>query len=578
MSSRVRDFLSASVGHQDQGQRRRRWAAFTLSVVTLVAFTCAVSAFQQRATARAERDSAISGEVTAEADALRGTDRSLAARLDLAAYRIHPTSTLVTDLLGTQSAPLSTPLAGHTGKVYAVAYSPVGHLLATAGSEDTIRLWDVADATHPSPLGAGFAAHSGGVMSLALRPDGRTPASTGRDHTIGLWNVSRPCRPVAWTPPLHGHTGIVFSVSFSPDGRSLTSAGDDDTVRLWSVADPAHPARLGEPLHSRKGAVAPAVHSPDGRTVASAGHDHTIRLWNVTHPGRQVVWGPAMTGHSDTVHAVAFSPDSRIMASVSNDRGLRLWNVANPADPVGLGVVPQAAANTIYAVAFSPDGRVVATAGADQTIRLWDVTDPARPTAVGGAVTGHTGPRPGAVQSGRALFCQHRRRPHRRPAVHESRRRHPPDLRRDERHHHRPGVEPLRPVAPLPQALRLTSPPSRCQPAPVVTAELHLAEADATCQQQSAVAETIVQVRRDAEKTLYAAAPRMWTPCDSSARGLWPGRTRRRRSHRGPRTIAPEPRCPQGRAVAHGGCSAWAGTLNTIREPSQLFSIATPRT
>ncbi len=390
LNSRVQDFLAASARHQDRGDRRRRSAFLALSFLTVLALVGAVVAFQQRSTARAERDTAVSGEMMSEADELRATDQSLAARLDVVGYRLHPTNGLSTDLLGTQSAPLATTLTGHTDVVYAVAFSPKGHLMATAGQDDTIRLWNVADTAHPAPIGTPFAAHTAGTMWLSFSPDGRTLAGAGRDHTVRLWNLTHPTRPTPWAAPLRGHTGTVFSVSFGPDGRTLASAGDDGSVRLWNVADPAHPAQLGKPLRSQRGKVASATYSPDGRTVASAGHDHTIQLWNVTDPADPKMWGPALTGHTDTVYAVAFTPDSRIMASVGNDLTVRLWNVADPAKPKALGTIPSAATNTIYAAAFSPDGHVLATAGADQTVRLWNVTNPADPVPLCPPLTGHT--------------------------------------------------------------------------------------------------------------------------------------------------------------------------------------------
>ncbi|MBY8881201.1 nSTAND1 domain-containing NTPase [Actinacidiphila acidipaludis] len=390
LSRRAREFLAASTRQQGRGRRRRRAAFAGLCLLTLLAVVAAGTALQQRSTARSERDSAVSGEVQAEADQLRGTDQSLAARLDVAGYRIHPTDLLSTDLLGTQTTPLSTPLTGHSATVYAVAFSARGHLMATAGQDDTVRLWSVAGATPAVPLGHPIHAHSGGVMWLSFSPDGRTLAGAGRDHTVRLWNLRDPKHPVA-EPALRGHTGIVFSVSFGPDGRTLASAGDDGTVRLWDLSDPARPGELGEPLRSQRGAIASATFSPDGRVLASAGHDHTIQLWNVTDPAKPARWGPPLRGHTDTVYAVAFSKDSRTMASVGNDFTVRLWNVSDPAGPVPLSTIPDAATNTIYAVAFSPDGKVLATAGADQTVRLWNVTDPTSPLALCPPLTGHTG-------------------------------------------------------------------------------------------------------------------------------------------------------------------------------------------
>ncbi|WP_329143660.1 WD40 repeat domain-containing protein [Streptomyces sp. NBC_01456] len=387
---RIEEFLAASVRHAGRAARLRRAGIAAVCVLALVASVAAVVAFKKSATAHAERNNAIAGEVQAEAGQLRETDPSLAAQLDIAAYRIHPQPKLRTDLINAAGAPVSRPLAAGSGTVYAVAYSPDRRTLAAAGADGMIRLWNVADPAAPVPLGRPVASHSQWVYWLAFSPDGRTLASAGRDRTVRLWNVTRPAHPAPWGQPLTGHTSYVFSVSFSRDGRTLASASDDGTVRLWNVADPAHPQRLGQPLKGHDhGAVASAAFSPDGRTLASAGHDHTIRLWDVTHPAGPRRLG-RLTGFKDTVYAVAFSPDSRLLAGVGNDRTVRLWNVADPADPVPLGAPLTAHHDTVYAVAFSPDGRVMATAGADHTVRLWNVMNPSAPVPIGQPLTGHT--------------------------------------------------------------------------------------------------------------------------------------------------------------------------------------------
>ncbi len=383
----VAEFVAASLRQQHRAIRWRRAVVAALCVLTVLASAGAVVAWRQRSTALAERDQAIAGRVTAEAEQLAGIDVSLAAQLYLAAYRLHPAPDSYTGLLNSENVALSTPLTGNPDTVYAVAYSPKQPILASGGKDSRVRLWSVADPAHPIAL-ATLSGHSDRVYWVAFSPDGRTLATASRDRTARLWNVADPAHPNLLAT-LSGHDSYVYSVSFSPDGRTLATAGQDRTVRLWDVTDPAHPT-AGPVLAGHTDAVASATFSPDRHTLVSVGHDRTVRLWDVTDPAHPAP-GAVLTGHTDTVYEAAFTPDGHTMATVSNDRSVRLWDLTDPAHPAALGLPLTGHTDTIYTVAFSPDGRTLATAGADQTVRLWNVADRNHPVALGSPLAGHTG-------------------------------------------------------------------------------------------------------------------------------------------------------------------------------------------
>ncbi|MDX6501823.1 MAG: hypothetical protein QOG23_5083, partial [Blastocatellia bacterium] len=368
-------FLAASTAQQHHSARLRRAALVLLSVLALVASAAAAVAFQQSAAAQRERDTAILNRITAQADRLRSTDVSLAAQLDLIAYRMRPTPELYTDLITTGNTALSTPLTGHTDFIFSAVYSPDGHTLATASADRTVRLWNVTDPTHPMPLGPPLTGHTNRVGAVAFSPDGRILASGSNDQTVRLWNLTDPAHPTPLGLPLTGHTNMVNAVAFSPDGHILASSGADRTVRLWNLTDPTHSTPLGTPLTGHTAWVGAVAFSPDGHTLASGSADQTVRLWNLTDSVHPTPLGPPLTGHTNTVTSVAFSPDGHTLASGSADRTVRLWNVTDTAHPTPLGLPLTGHTNYIDAVAFSPDGNTLASGSADRTVRLWNVPD-----------------------------------------------------------------------------------------------------------------------------------------------------------------------------------------------------------
>jgi WD40 repeat protein/tRNA A-37 threonylcarbamoyl transferase component Bud32 len=253
---------------------------------------------------------------------------------------------------------LRTLVGPHFGVVTALAYSPDGTRLVSAGQHGTVKVWDADEGRVVLNLDE-TNGHEGHVLGAAFSPDGKGIATAGADRTVRLWDAATG----APGPVLRGHDAEVAAVAFSPDGRRLATAGRDRVVKLWDVA-------TGEPMLTLQGhqaAVTAVVFSPDGRFLATAGEhpDMAPRLWDA-ETGEAI---RTLPGHLVNVNGLAFSPDGRHLASAGNDGVVFIWNVETGQTA---GELSPERRRMVRCVAYSPDGQWLASGGLDQSVRIWD--------------------------------------------------------------------------------------------------------------------------------------------------------------------------------------------------------------
>ncbi len=250
------------------------------------------------------------------------------------------------------------PTRGHVGQVCAVAVSPNGRLLASAGVDRTVRVWDLATGRLQHTL----TGHLGAVRTVAFGPDSQRLVSGGNDRTVRVWDT------VAGNElhTLTGHESAVRHVAFATDGASIASAEIAGIVRLWD-------GRSGTLLHHFRGdgRCLCVAFSPDGKTLV-AGDGDSIRLWDVGTSSSVAT----LSGHRGGVCSVAFHPDGQSLVSTGNapDSTVRVWDLATLTEKhrlLGHG-------GPVESGVWRADGELlVSCGGRDGIVQLWDMT--ARP-------------------------------------------------------------------------------------------------------------------------------------------------------------------------------------------------------
>ncbi|MET8151333.1 AAA family ATPase [Actinoplanes sp. NPDC049668] len=252
------------------------------------------------------------------------------------------------------------PLAGRVTvtlpvDAWELTFAPDGNRLVTVGAEGPVLLWDPQTG---KKVGAALT-----EVSAAFSPKGRRLATGAKDGTVQLRD---PDDGRAIGKPLTGHTGVVHKLLFSPDGRTLATSSDDETVQLW---DARTGGPVGPPLQGRfsirPGVVDVMDFNPAGTVLATSDVGGAVRLWDARR-GRSLGSPLAVTGEAPPI---AISPDGELIAVGGFDGVVQLWDLETRR-PVDRRM--SANPKTIRAVEFSPDGSMLATSGEDQAVRLWD--------------------------------------------------------------------------------------------------------------------------------------------------------------------------------------------------------------
>ncbi len=205
----------------------------------------------------------------------------------------------------------------HDRQLYRAQFSPDGRLVAAAGQDRLVHLWNLAS-EEPAPKS--FDAHRTWISSLVFHPTEKLLFTADHHGIIYCWDydTEMPGQP-RWSIP-EADRNNVRALLVTHDGQHLVSAGDDAIVKVWSTVD----GRPVTQLKGHKDCVFSLAVSPDGNHLVSGDLLGSIRQWNIADswkPARELdarllhTRGDDFLADVGGVRSLAFRADGQVLAA-----------------------------------------------------------------------------------------------------------------------------------------------------------------------------------------------------------------------------------------------------------------------
>ncbi|HEY6565211.1 MAG TPA: protein kinase, partial [Pirellulaceae bacterium] len=298
----------------------------------------------------------------------------------------------------------------HNGFATAVAFDGSGRILATAGGDSYVRVWDLADWMAPPKVSA---SPSADTVALCVHPtlprvavakdfNSRRAAQVNGNPRIEIIDFESN----TLLKSLKGHEDWLTSVAYHPEGKQIISGSKDRTVRVWD----AEQGTIERTLSGHTDVVTGVAYVLGGTRIVSGSQDRTIRLWNAATGATERIWKPQdqevvhIAGHGSTIAAATadgrihfldaatgktlaarkhgkgaisvlrFSPDGTVLLAAKSDGTIDVWDasgrwerrMSKPRQVI------QAHTEVVSSLAFHPQGLRFATSSRDMSVKLWD--------------------------------------------------------------------------------------------------------------------------------------------------------------------------------------------------------------
>lgn len=306
----------------------------------------------------------------------------------------------------------------HKDLIHDVAYDHYGRRMATCSSDQSIKVWDIAE-DGTSQQVAHWKAHSGSVWRVTwAHPEfGQVLATCSFDRTATIWEEvsaggdpgqehggsSSESSSSSWvkrTSLVDSRTSVT-DVKFAPKhlGLQLATCSSDGMVRIYEAPDVMNLSQWSPQLEINSKMSCSCIAWNPSRAhlpmIAVGSDDHSsagnskVQIYEFNENSRKWVKVEAIVGATDPVHDLAFAPNFgrsyHLLAIASRDVKIvslkpvspgKDASIANHAGNYSKFEIRQIASfnehnSQVWRVSWNVTGTILASSGDDGCVRLW---------------------------------------------------------------------------------------------------------------------------------------------------------------------------------------------------------------
>jgi WD40 repeat protein len=261
----------------------------------------------------------------------------------------------------------SVVLQGHQDWVRSIALTSDAKFLVSGSWDSTIRIWDIQTGQCIRTLGNRIKQ----ITKIRLNPQGTKIAVASGDGTMILLDALSNTVLNQW----QAHNGGINDVRFSRSGHYLVTGGEDGKVCLWRCPlqnSTNNNAELPvKTVSVHQSPVASVLLTADISQIISADTAGKIALWNLNNnPPQADRLQAEFYGHISGVSALSLLPDERFLLSASKDATVRITRLSDMTEEKRI----EGNRAAVSAMSLDISGRRLATGSEDGIVRIWDLS------------------------------------------------------------------------------------------------------------------------------------------------------------------------------------------------------------